>query len=30
MVFLELPVGWFEDWHPTPVSAVADFNDRRM
>ena len=19
MVFLELPVGWFGDWHPTPV-----------
>jgi len=20
MVFLELPTGWFGDWHPTPVS----------
>ncbi|MEJ2474591.1 MAG: hypothetical protein P8Y74_11975 [Desulfobacterales bacterium] len=19
MVFLELPIGWFGDWHPTPV-----------
>jgi len=28
MVFLELPVNWFGDWHPPPVRQWLIFHDR--